>query len=334
MRIETYQHRTGTHCASTALRNLLGWAGLDLSEPMVFGLGAGLDFYYGSGDPSPSRRVFGRSSTLEADAADALGLELEAIEAPSAEVGWSVIVDCIEDERPLLVRCDAAKLPYREDGMPFDARCVVVIGVDSEGGRICLSDGSVGAPQWVDRELFVGAWWSENPSELFEAGTAWRLQPGKARPLEEAIRRALRTNQQAMAGSDDEGRGLQAASQFRDEIDQWRELDDAAACFHAAYRAMEHPETGGGNFRNLYRDFLNEAVEVDPELGRLQVGLSMGRTADAWSTLGTYLAAMKTYVETSGEEPAEDPSHHVESMAEAAYQFEATFWNRIASLDG
>jgi hypothetical protein len=302
---------------------------------MVFGLGAGLGFHYRSSTPSPSRRVFGRSSTLQDDAADALGLDLESFDAPSPEAGWANIVEYIEDDSPLIVRCDASKLPYLEleGDTPFDTRCVVVTGVDVEGERVCLSDGAVSAAQWVDREPFLAAWWSEGSSERSHAGTVWRLYPGEPRPLREAVRRALQTNRRAMASSDDERRGLQAASRFRDEIGDWREFDDAAACFHAAYLAMEHPETGGGNFRNLYRDFLNEAVEVDPDLGRLQLGLSMGRTADAWSTLATYLAAMKTFVETAGEEPAEDPSHHVESMAEAAYQFEATFWNRIASLD-
>jgi hypothetical protein len=41
-----YRHLPGHHCGSTALRNLLGFHGVELSEEMAFGLGAGASFYY------------------------------------------------------------------------------------------------------------------------------------------------------------------------------------------------------------------------------------------------------------------------------------------------
>jgi hypothetical protein len=41
-----FRHRAGNHCGSTALRNLLAFGGLELSEEMAFGLGAGAAFYY------------------------------------------------------------------------------------------------------------------------------------------------------------------------------------------------------------------------------------------------------------------------------------------------
>ena len=49
-----YRHVPGNHCGSTALRNLLGFAGVELSEEMAFGLGAGAGFYY-LPSPKPPR---------------------------------------------------------------------------------------------------------------------------------------------------------------------------------------------------------------------------------------------------------------------------------------
>ena len=40
-----YRHVPGNHCGSTALRNLLGFHGVEISEEMAFGLGAGACFY-------------------------------------------------------------------------------------------------------------------------------------------------------------------------------------------------------------------------------------------------------------------------------------------------
>ena len=54
------------HCGSTALRNLFAGRGFALSEPMIFGLGAGLGFARLDGPrdltpPMPERLFIGRS---------------------------------------------------------------------------------------------------------------------------------------------------------------------------------------------------------------------------------------------------------------------------------
>jgi hypothetical protein len=44
--IEKYNHEVASHCETGTVRNLLAWAGLKVSEPMVFGIGSGPAFYY------------------------------------------------------------------------------------------------------------------------------------------------------------------------------------------------------------------------------------------------------------------------------------------------
>ena len=44
--IKGYEHNVGTHCESGSLRNLLKHSGLNISEPMLFGIGSGLAFAY------------------------------------------------------------------------------------------------------------------------------------------------------------------------------------------------------------------------------------------------------------------------------------------------
>ena len=39
-----FTHTPGNHCGSTALRNLLAFHGVEISEEMAFGLGAGAGF--------------------------------------------------------------------------------------------------------------------------------------------------------------------------------------------------------------------------------------------------------------------------------------------------
>src|ERR1044072_7230929 len=44
--VPNYTHTPGNHCGSTPLRNLLAFHGVEISEEMAFGLGAGCCFYY------------------------------------------------------------------------------------------------------------------------------------------------------------------------------------------------------------------------------------------------------------------------------------------------
>ena len=61
-----FTHTPGNHCGSAALRNLLAFHGVEISEEMAFGLGAGAGFYYlALDDTSPSRWFNGRTARLE-----------------------------------------------------------------------------------------------------------------------------------------------------------------------------------------------------------------------------------------------------------------------------
>ena len=44
--LEEFDHRHAGHCESGTVATLLRSSGLDLSEPMVFGIGGGLFFFY------------------------------------------------------------------------------------------------------------------------------------------------------------------------------------------------------------------------------------------------------------------------------------------------
>ena len=73
-----YVHTPGHHCGSTALRNLLAFHGVELSEEMAFGLGAGAGFYYLAIDgTSPSRWFNGRTARLEESFRELTGAALE-----------------------------------------------------------------------------------------------------------------------------------------------------------------------------------------------------------------------------------------------------------------
>ena len=104
MIVDDYRHRTGEHCASTALRNILAHHGTQLSEAMIFGLASGLGFLYVCAEGmSPSRMFHGRTATLETDFGLNTGVPLVDRIEPSDAVAWKTLRDSIDRGQPVMV---------------------------------------------------------------------------------------------------------------------------------------------------------------------------------------------------------------------------------------
>ncbi|MFB6262324.1 MAG: BtrH N-terminal domain-containing protein [Bradymonadaceae bacterium] len=331
--VEEFEHRTGVHCGSTAAADLLRWAGVELSEAMVFGLGSGAGFFYLRGDRmSPTRQIAGRSAALEENAARALGLELVSHRPDGAEEAWRGVERALDEGRPVMIACDLSQLPYWDTDTTFNGHRIVCAGY--EGDDVLVADTDFEGLQRISREQFQTARSLGDPPALEPPYKWWELERGQTRSLESAVREALVRNVESMRQGPEGVGGLDGLGRFKSEVGQWTEQEDAVWCYRFAYQCIEERGTGGGNFRLLYRDYLREAEEYVPELAEGQLVSSVYRTARSWTTLAEHLAAMATYLETEGEEPEEDPAHHVESMAEAVYQFESTFWGAVEEVLG
>src|SRR5512138_2835759 len=96
MLVPGFTHRPGVHCGSTALADALRARGVHVSEPMSFGLGAGLGFYYlVSPALSPSHVFQGRSANLERTACEVLGAPVRERTAPDAAAAWEGVRDAL-----------------------------------------------------------------------------------------------------------------------------------------------------------------------------------------------------------------------------------------------
>lgn len=328
--VKDFAHRPGIHCGSTAMADILRHAGIDLSEAMVFGLGSGLAVYYlQSAHMSPSRQLMGRHFRLEENAADALGLRLEAHFEADSRAAWQGVKQAIDADQPALVQCDLCELPYWKTSTPFNGHKIAVVGYDETGDEAFIADTHFEGLQRVPLSALEAARASTAPPSMGNQNVWWTLEGGEPRALAEAIPEALERNAEQMEHDDSGFGGLAALEQFAADVVDWRELDDASWAYRFAYQCIEKRGTGGGNFRFLYRDFLQEAGDHVPSIARDQLAISMARTGSAWSTLARYLEAMSRWVDPQADKPDEDPTHHLESMAEAVFQFESTFWDRI-----
>ncbi len=172
-----YRHLPGHHCGSTALRNLLGFHGVELSEEMAFGLGAGAGFYYlVLEDTSPSRWFNGRVARLEENFRELTGaaLEMRTFEGGEEEA-WAAARTQVDAGSPALLLTDLYYLDHYGRSAHFPGHAVVLAGYDGESAY--LSDTGFEELQATSLESLAQARHSRHPAyplagHMFTIGAA------------------------------------------------------------------------------------------------------------------------------------------------------------------
>ncbi len=282
--IEGYRHRPGNHCGSTALRNLLAHHGIELSEEMVLGLGAGVCFYYLHLDgQSPSRLTNGRVARLEDQFLELTGAPFELTSFESATASWSAARAAVEDGRPPLLLTDLYYLDHYGRSAHFPGHAVVLAGYDEEVAY--LSDTGFEELQTTRLENLAEARHGEHP--IFPlAGHMVALTPGAelVDPRHAAPAAIARNVRQMLEPQLGEYEGLPALRRFAAEVGEWPgAIEDWRWSARFCYQVIERRGTGGGAFRLMYSRFL-------AELGRGEAALAE-LAAARWSELAALLLA-------------------------------------------
>lgn len=292
-----FEHHPGVHCGSTAVADALRAAGVEASEPMAFGLGAGLGFYALAAPAlTPSHLVIGRSAALERTACESLGVPCVERTADGAATAWSGVREAVDRGIAPVLSTDLAELPYWRTRTRFGGHRVVLAGYDLDRGVALLADTDRPGLEEVALDVLDRARASVAPP-LGAAGRPWlEIGPGgPVRPLAEAIPDVLRRQATEMLLDPSGVAGVSALERFAAELPAWHaEANDEAdrrRCFRFAYQCIEVRGTGGGLFRGLYARFLREAEAVLPGLAALGLAERMEGLAAAWSRLADGLRA-------------------------------------------
>jgi hypothetical protein len=257
-----YVHTPGNHCGSTALRNLLAFHGVAISEEMAFGLGAGAGFYYlAMEDTSPSRWLNGRTARLEESFRDLTGaaLELRTFPQGEGEAAWAAARAEVDAGSPALLLTDLYHLDHYGNSAHFPGHAVVLAGYDEEVAQ--LSDTGFEQLQTTRLENLALARHSGHPAyplegHMFTIGAALDRE-ALAAAIPAAIERAVAEMTDPPFG---EFGGLPALGRLAAEAGSWPEaVEDWQWCARFSYQVIERRGTGGGAFRPMYARFLAEA---------------------------------------------------------------------------
>ncbi len=317
--IEGYVHTPGSHCGSTALRNLLAFDGIEISEEMALGLGAGVCFYYVPLDgESPSRFTNGRVGRLEEQFLELTGapVRLETFDDP--ESSWDAARAAVDAGRPALLLTDLYYLDHYGKSAHFPGHAVILAGYDDEVAY--LSDTGFDELQRTRLENLARARHGKHPVFPLE-GQMLTVPDSEAladpRPAAEAaiVRNAKQMIEPAMG----ELEGLPGLRRFAAEVGGWpEELDDWQWSARFCYQVIERRGTGGGNFRLMYSRFLAEA-------GREEAGIA-AEAAAGWTALAAALLEA-----SEAESPEPRLWSEVGDRAQAVLRSEERLWPALAA---
>ena len=321
-----YTHRPGNHCGSTALRNLLAFHGVELSEEMALGLGAGACLYFIPMDgQSPSRFLNGRTSRLEEQFVELTGAPLHLRTFGGPEESWAAARAAVEGGSPALLLTDLYYLDHYGKSAHFPGHAVVLAGFDDELSY--LSDTAFGELQTTALDNLAMARHSEHPvfplaGHMFVAGAGVAdFDPGAAAPA--AIAAGAGRMLEPPLG---EFEGLPALRRFAAEVESWPELlEDWRWTARFSYQVIERRGTGGGNFRRMYSRFLAECADRGfAAVPAAHVELA-SEAAAAWTRLAHGLQA-------ASEEEAAQPRRWVAIGVEArsVCALEERLWTGLA----
>jgi hypothetical protein len=315
-----YRHLPGNHCGSTALRNLLSFHGVEISEEMAFGLGAGACFYYVvQDDHSPSRFTNGRAARLEENFLELTGAPLRLRTDGDPEASWQLAKQAVDDGRPVLLLTDLYYLDHYGRSAHFPGHAVVLAGYDEE--LAWLSDTAFEDLQTTSLDGLREARHAQQPIFPLE-GHAIDLPDGKQVDREELLAHAPQAIERAASQMLEpplgDYEGLPALRRFAAEVGNWPEAaEDWQWCARFLYQVIERRGTGGGNFRKMYSRFLEEAGYAESALAR--------EASDDWSAL-----ALVAREASEPDDPDPERWRELHARAQQVLDAEERLWAALA----
>ncbi|UTW63660.1 BtrH N-terminal domain-containing protein [bacterium SCSIO 12741] len=297
-----FEHRQSAHCENGVSANLLKYYGIDVNEPLVFGIGAGLFFSYlpfikvnhapGSAFRTMPGLVFKR-------AAKNLGIQIFRKKYRSAEKAMRDLDKSLEQGLPVGLQVGVFHLTYFPDPyrFHFNAHNLVVYG--KEGDEYLISDPVMETTTRLTRAEMKRVRFAKG---IFSPkGQMYHpVNVPDSFDLKTAVRKGIKRTAKDMTKIPIPFFGVKGIRFLAKDIRKWQKKhgDKKAALYLAAVvRMQEEIGTGGAGFRFLYAAFLQEAAKIlqIDELNELST--QMTQVGDLWREFA--LAASRIYKDRS-----------------------------------
>ena len=320
----------GQHCETVATGSLLKAAGVELSEPMLFGLGEGLGFIFLNLSSLPLPFTGGRTKPFALTAALCanLGVECVAAETTSKPKAWAALEKSLLEGRPVGLQLDCFHLEYFSQPIHFAGHFVAAYGFDDQAVHL-VDTAPQGSRQSTSRKSLEAARFEKGP--MAAKARSWTVSPPKRAltddTLRKAIPKAIRANAREYLAPPFKGASYFGIRKLADSLPGWLQIaPDPARDLPLAALLMQKAGTGGSLFRNFYRDFLREARE------HIKASKNLKSAHDAFATSAEEWATVAALIETAGRKAEAAPLQDAAARCRRVADIELEAMRELAEI--
>ncbi|WP_290792646.1 BtrH N-terminal domain-containing protein [Flavihumibacter sp. UBA7668] len=303
MIIDNFQHKQSAHCESGVTLGLLRHYGIELSEPLIFGIGAGyffghLPFIKVSGVPGTTFRIW--PGYIFKRVCKELGVKMKVVSFSKNEKGMQALDQALESGLPVGMQTSVFYLSYFPPAYRFHFNGHNLIAYGKEGSEYLISDPVMEtvtrlSAADLEKARFAKGFPAPNGRMYYPVQTKTDFDlPG-------AIRRGIKKTCWFMLSPPPPFFGVHGIKFLGRKIKKYPvklEPRKATLFIGNIIRMQEEIGTGGGGFRFLYAAFLQEAAQHLNNPALLEASKEMTSIGDAWRSFA--FAAARVMKERSG----------------------------------
>ncbi|AQX12098.1 BtrH N-terminal domain-containing protein [Elizabethkingia meningoseptica] len=285
MKIENLKPFDGQHCETTATGTLLKQIGIELTEPMLFGIGEGLSYIYWNMKTMDFPFIGGRikPDLLTQNICKNLGLELKVKETSSQKKAWDEVKQYLDNGQAVGLKLDCYYLNYFSNPFHFAGHYAAIYGYDNENAFL-IDTRQQGGQVKTSLESLALARAAKGP--MASKNLYYSIKKNKGYDFEKVIPKVIKNNAEAYLNPPIMNVAYKGILKTSFEILKWFNTGkNIEQEFKMSAMLMEKAGTGGALFRNLYRDFLQQSYEL-LQLDNLKTGYeSFIEIAGLWTSV-------------------------------------------------
>jgi hypothetical protein len=261
---EHYQH---AHCESGVTANLLRHQGIQISEPMAFGIGAGMFFAHipfvkVSGTPGTTFRTW--PGAIFKRVAERLHIKVHTEKFGTPEKAMKALDNVLASGKPVGMLSSVYYLPYLPEAFRFHFNAHNIVAFGKQGNEYLISDPVLEASATIEPEDLAKARFAKGTPEP-KGFMYYILETPEKVDFAKAIEKGIKQTCFFMLSPPLPWFGNKAIFLLANKISQYpKKLTTRKAALYLGniIRMQEEIGTGGAGFRYLYAAFLQEAGEL------------------------------------------------------------------------
>lgn len=283
----TFQHQQHAHCESGVTANLLSHYGIQISEPMAFGIGAGIFFGHFpfikvSGIPGTTFRIW--PGYIFKRVTQRLGVSIQRQSFKSPEKGMQMLDEVLATGTPVGLLSGIYYLDYMPEAFRFHFNAHNLVVTGKEGSEYLVSDPILEAPARIGAAQLKLARFAKGFPE--PKGKMYFIKTVPAElDFKRAIQSGIRQTCFFMLSPPLPWAGTNAIFTLARKVSAYPDkLSDRKRNLYLGniIRMQEEIGTGGAGFRFLYAAFLQEAATLLDRPDLKEMAARMTAIGDQW----------------------------------------------------